>query len=254
MSALKIGSERGGAVVRLTLAKPKGNVLDAELVGALRDAIANVPRVGLPKLVVIDHEGPHFSFGASVEEHVPDKVRGMLEGFHAMFRELEALGVPTAAIVRGQCLGGGLELALAAGQIFCDASARFAAAEVKLGVFPPVASVLLPLRVGAARAAELVISGRTVGPEQALRIGLVDEVAADPWVACLAWYDGALGAHSAVAVRAAWKAARRPYSCALGAPLAAAERQYLDDLMTHRDPVEGLRAFLDRRPPNWEHR
>ena len=253
MSALRTTVERDGQVVRLTLARPKANVLDAELVGALRARIEQLEAAGPLKLLVFDHEGPHFSFGASVEEHLPGRFRGMLSGFHALFRDLEALGVPTAAIVRGQCLGGGLELALIAGRIFVDPSARMGLPEVKLGVFPPVGAVLLPLRVSQAAATELVLSGRSVEGEEAVRLGLAEVCCADPAAECLAWFDRDLAPLSAVAVRHAWRASRRRVARALGEELAAVESLYLDELMTHRDPVEGLSAFLDRRPPTWEH-
>ncbi|MEQ1566364.1 MAG: enoyl-CoA hydratase/isomerase family protein [Myxococcota bacterium] len=253
MTPLRVGTERDGAVVRLTLARPKGNVLDAEMVGALRGAIGQILPEGPVKLVVVDHDGPHFSFGASVEEHLPGRVARMLHDFHRMFRDLEGLGIPTAAVVRGQCLGGGLELAIACGRVFVHPDSKLGLPEVKLGVFPPLGAVLLPFRVRMADAVELVLSGATVDGRSAVGLGLADEVADDPWAACLAWFDQRLAAHSATAVRAAWRAVRRPVARALGEELAAVENLYLEDLMHHRDPVEGLRAFVEGRPPVWEH-
>jgi cyclohexa-1,5-dienecarbonyl-CoA hydratase len=255
VSPLRVGTERDGQVVRLTLARPKANVLDAALVDALRRALDGLEASGPLKLVLFDHEGPHFSFGASVEEHLPARVGQMLSSFHALFRDLEGLGVPTAAIVRGQCLGGGLELALVCGRVFVAPGARLGVPEVKLGVFPPVGALLLPLRARMADAVDLVLSGATVDGPAAVRLGLADECSDDPAGSALAWFDERLAPRSAVAVRHAWRAVRRPVARALGEDLAALERQYLEELMSHRDPVEGLQAFLDHnRPPVWEHR
>lgn len=210
-----VGHEAGGAIVRLTLARPKANVLDGAMVHALREVIRAIRPLGPLKLVVLDAEGPHFSFGASVEEHLPERVAAMLHGFHALFRELELVGVPTASVVRGQCLGGGFEWATFAGRVFCDASARFAVPEIKLGVFPPVAAVMLPWRTRGPEAARLILSGRTIDGAEAVSLGVADVLAEDPNAAMLAWYEAELAPLSAVAVRCAWRALRRPLAHAL---------------------------------------
>lgn len=254
MSPLRVVSERDGQLVRLVLDRPKANVLDSALVGALRDAIRGVSADGPLKLVVFEGAGPHFSFGASVAEHLPGSVRAMLTSFHGLFREIEALGVPTAAIVRGQCLGGGFELATFCGRVVCDPSARFALPEITLGVFPPVAAATLSWRVPGAVATRVLLSGEVVPGEEAARIGLADQCAADPEAALQAWFDQALAPRSAVALRLAWRAARRPMARLLDEELAAVEALYLDELMAFRDPVIGLDAFLAKTQPVWEHR
>jgi cyclohexa-1,5-dienecarbonyl-CoA hydratase len=203
--------------------------------------------------VLIDHEGPNFCVGASVEEHLPGRAAQMLAGLHAFVRVLVGSPLYTVAAVRGFCLGGGLEVALCAGRVVAAPGAQLGAPEVKLGVFAPAASVLLPLRVGPAAAAELLCSGRVVGASEAEEFGLVDAVATDPTVAALEWFDHALAPHSAVAVRAAWGACRGTYRDAVSGPLDARERQYLDELMPHLDAQEGLAAFLDKRLPQWVH-
>lgn len=254
MTPIRLEHEAAGQIARLTLARPKANVLDAPMVHALREAVRSIRPMGPLKLLVIDAEGPHFSFGASVEEHLPDRVSGMLHGFHALFRDIEALGLPTASVVRGQCLGGGFELATFAGRVFCDRSARFAVPEVKLGVFPPVAAITLPWRLRGPEAMRLILSGRTVEAPEALTLGLADDLSDDANAALMAWFEADLAPHSAVAVRCAWRALRRPMAALLGDELAAVEHSYLDDLMGHADPVEGLKSFLERRAPVWGHR
>jgi len=253
-SPVRVSSERSGELVRIVLDRPKGNILDLEMLTALRAAVASVAREpGRTKLVVFEGAGAHFSFGASVPEHLPEKAGTLIPTFHAFFRELEALGIPTAAVVRGQCLGGAFELALWCGMVFAEPSGRLGVPETKLGVFPPVAALALPWRVGGARATQLILTGEVVEAGAAFALGLVDAVEDDAEAALRRYFDAHLADKSAVVVRAAWRASRLRLAAALSTDLPILEAQYLKDLMRHRDPVEGLNAFLERRPPVWTH-
>jgi cyclohexa-1,5-dienecarbonyl-CoA hydratase len=253
-SPARLSIERSGELVRIVLDRPKGNILDLEMLTALRAAVASIAREpGRTKLLVFEGAGAHFSFGASVPEHLPEKAGTLIPAFHAFFRELEALGIPTAAVVRGQCLGGAFELALWCGMVFAEPSGRFGVPETKLGVFPPVAALALPWRVGGARATQLILTGEVVEAGAALALGLVDAVGDDAEAALSRWFDAHLADKSAVALRAAWRASRLRLAAALANSLPVLEAQYLRDLMKHHDPVEGLNAFLERRPPVWKH-
>ena len=106
-----------------------------------------------------DAEGPHFSFGASVAEHVAERCAAMLAGLHALLLSMLEWPVPILVAVKGQCLGGGLELAMGGSLIFAAADAELGQPEIQLGVFAPAASVLLPPRIGRATAEDLLISG-----------------------------------------------------------------------------------------------
>ncbi|MCD6044204.1 MAG: cyclohexa,5-diene-carboxyl-CoA hydratase, partial [Burkholderiales bacterium] len=143
---LKVWLDRDGALLRLRLARPKANLVDAQMIGALSAAFAQHHANSGLLAAVVDHEGPHFSFGASVEEHLPGRCEDMLESLHCLIRELLDWPRPILMAARGQCLGGGLELALAGNLIFAAPDARLGQPEMKLGVFAPAASVLLPLR------------------------------------------------------------------------------------------------------------
>jgi cyclohexa-1,5-dienecarbonyl-CoA hydratase len=252
-SPIRCTSERSGHIQRIVLDRPKGNVIDLEMIAAIRARLAELSAdPGPAKLLIFEGAGEHFSFGASVEEHLPGRVAELLPAFHGLFRDLEALGVPTAALVRGQCLGGAFELALWCGVIFCEPSARFGLPETKLGVFPPLAPIALPWRVPGARATQVILSGDTYDAQGAAAWGLVDRCTSDAGPALVQWFDERLAGKSAVAVRMAWRAARRMLSRALAIDLPELERLYLEELMAHRDPVEGLTAFLGRRPPIWK--
>jgi cyclohexa-1,5-dienecarbonyl-CoA hydratase len=256
--SVKVWRERDGRLLRVRLARPKANVLDGEMVVALDATFAELarPAPGQPALrgILLDHEGPHFSFGASVPEHLPGQFEGMLRGFHALVLRVLETTVPVLVVVRGQCLGGGLELATAGGPIFAGQDAKLGQPEIVLGVFAPFASCILPERIGPAAAEELLLSGRSVDAGEALRLGLVHAVADDPEAAALAWFDAHLASKSASALAHAVRAARAGLVERVRTKLAALEQQYATGLMTTRDAVEGLNAFLEKRPARWEDR
>jgi cyclohexa-1,5-dienecarbonyl-CoA hydratase len=251
---LRVWRERDGHLARLRLARPKANVLDAAMVAALDAALTEAAGSASLRAVLLDAEGPHFSFGASVEEHLPATVASMLSGFHALVLRVLAFPVPIMVALRGQCLGGGLEVASAAHLLFAAPDARLGQPEIVLGVFAPAASCLLPERIGRAAAEDLLLSGRSLEAREALRIGLVNAVADDPEAAALAYFDEHLARRSAAALRFATAAARQELALRVRARLASLEQLYLQGLMSTRDALEGLTAFLEKRPARWEDR
>jgi len=253
-SPLRAWLDRDGALLRLRLARPKANIVDAAMIAALHTALdAHRASAGL-RGVLIDAEGTHFSFGASVEEHLAEQCAAMLASLHALVMTLFEFPLPVLVAVRGQCLGGGLEVALAGGPIFAHPAAQFGQPEIKLGVFAPAASCLLPWRVSAAAAEDLLWSGRSIDGPAAMALGLVQALADDPEAAELAWFDEYLAPRSAAALACAVNAVRAPRARELRLRLAEVEHLYLDRLMKTHDANEGLAAFLARRPPAWEHR
>ena len=243
--------EEGGALARVVFDGGKGNVLDRELLASLRALLREVEATPV-KAVVLEGAGDHFSFGASVEEHRPAKVRAFLSDFHALFRELLARPVVRLAVIRGQCLGGGLELALACTRLFAAPTARLGQPEIRLAVFAPVASLLLPARVGQATADELLVTGRTLPAEEALKLRLVDEVADDPLAAARRFVHACLLPLSTTSLRFAAQAARAQLAAAFDAQLASLERLYLERLMATPDAVEGIAAFLEKRQARFD--
>jgi cyclohexa-1,5-dienecarbonyl-CoA hydratase len=251
---LKVWIEREGALLRLRLARPKANILDAAMIAALDRAFAEHAGNSALRGVLIDHEGPHFSFGASVEEHMPEQCAAMLKSLHALVLRMLEWPVPILVATRGQCLGGGLEFACAGNFIFAAADAQFGQPEMKLAVFAPAASCLLPPRIGQSRAEDLLFSGRSIDARMALAWGLVNELAEDPVAAALGYFDAHLAGKSASSLGYALRAARAPLVEQLRRRLSEVEALYLDGLMKTRDAVEGLQAFLDKRTPKWEHK
>jgi cyclohexa-1,5-dienecarbonyl-CoA hydratase len=178
----------------------------------------------------------------------------MLPRFHRLFRAMDASSVPVLAAVRGRCLGGGLELASFCHRIFAAPDAKLGQPEIALGVFPPVASLILPDRIGRANAEDLCLSGRTVSASEALEMGLVDAVTENPEEAALEYARTHLLPRSASSLRHAVRAIRLSFSRRLEGELAHLENLYLEELMATEDAAEGIQAFLDKRPPSWRNR
>ncbi len=253
MSAVKHRLDHDGALLRLRLDRPKANLIDAQMIAALDGALAAYRGKPGIRAVLLDAEGPHFSFGASVEEHLPDQCAQMLASLNGLLLTMLEFPAPILVAVRGQCLGGGLEVALAGSLIFAAENAQFGQPEMKLGVFAPAASVLLPYRVNQPTAEDLLLSGRSIGAVEALSCGLVHAVVADPEAAALAYFEDHLAGKSAAALACAMPAARVRMLNDVRRDFAEVERLYLDRLMQTRDANEGLVAFLEKRKPHWEH-
>lgn len=251
---LRVWLERNGKLLRLRLDRPKANVVDSAMIAALREAFDE--HVANPDLaaVLLDHSGPNFSFGASIEEHFPDRMPEMLSALHGLLKCMLAFPCPILVSVQGQCLGGGLEVALAGALIFVAPTARLGQPEIKLGVFAPAASCLLPERIGQGAADDLLFSGRSVSGEEAIRLGIANYLADDPEAAALGYFEEHLEPHSACALRFAVRASRGAMIQRVSERLDEVERLCAEDLVRTHDAVEGLTAFLERRPPRWRNR
>ncbi|HEU4786016.1 MAG TPA: enoyl-CoA hydratase/isomerase family protein [Gemmatimonadaceae bacterium] len=255
---ISVDALEDGAVVRVLLNQPKGNILTMGMMRELDEALRALRDHRHLKLVIVRGAGGHFSFGASVEEHRRAQAPDMLRGFHAFLRELVSFPVPVAALVEGRCLGGGFELALCCHLMFATPGARFGCPEIKLGVFPPVFAVVGPLRMPGAIAERMLVTGEDIDVEVAGRAGLLAGVfdQPDPEAALMEWYRRNLAPLSAFALRQAVAAARHASGlmAAMQDALAETERRYITDVVSSHDGNEGIEAFLARRAPDWQDR
>lgn len=241
-------------IARLTLRAAPLNILTREVLRALRASLVSLQNESGLRAVLLTAEGKHFSAGASVEEHLPPEYEAMIADFEATVLALYEFPLPVIAAVQGRCLGGGFELVQAADVILASDDAQFGQPEVLLGVFAPLACVLLPARVGAARAAELLFTGDPISAQDAAAAGFVSRV-----VPTATLHEEALALarriarHSAVPLRRTKQALRAAAGTTVAAGMAAAARIYTNELMGTHDALEGLRAFLEKRPPHWSH-
>ena len=237
-------------IIRVTLNNPPLNVIDLEMTGELLATLEQAETVPEVSTVVFAGSERAFSSGVDIAAHTPDNVRNMLTAFHGVIKAVAATKKLTIASVRRHCLGGGAELALLCDVVYATPDSVWGFPEIKLACFPPVASVALASIVGQKLAAEMVLTGRTITGEEALAAGLVNGVAEDPEslvAECIARVTQLSPAALAMAKKSfyAWD------SIHFDKGLARAEQVYLDELMKTADAHEGIKAYTERRRPQW---
>lgn len=255
MQKIRFAYSHEKAIAHITLCDGKGNVLDQMMMHEIETLLRDIGGNGTLKLIMFDADGKHFSFGASVEEHQKDMAAAMLRNFHQLIYTLRDIHIPTLCKIRGQCLGGGMELALMCNFLFADKSAKFGQPEIVLGVFPPPASIILAEKIGLAKAEELLLTGKSISAEEAVALGFVnavfdDQSALDTGVHT--FIEQYILPRSASSLRFAVKATRAKFNNTLSTFLPLLEQMYMNELMTTRDANEGIVAFLEKRIPVWQ--
>lgn len=254
MNKIKLEYLYDNSVARIILDDGKGNVLDSIMMNELIEVLNSFKNKNDIKLITFEGAGKHFSFGASVEEHKKENAASMLKSFHKIFYTLIDLAIPTLAKISGQCLGGGMELALICNFIFADQSAMLGQPEIKLGVFPPPASVILPLKIGNAQAENLLITGNSITAEKGKEIGLINEVFENKdemEVKIDLWINENIIPKSASSLRYSVKASRMVFNHLVKKMLSELEEMYVSKLMETNDANEGINSFLEKRKPKW---
>jgi cyclohexa-1,5-dienecarbonyl-CoA hydratase len=243
------------AVACITLHRPPLNVLTLDMLQALGAALDRAARTPGVKALVLAAEGKAFCAGVAVEDHLGERARPMLDAFHGVFRRLYALECPTVAAVQGAALGGGAELATFCDVVVAEERATFGQPEIKLGVFPPIAALHYPHRIGPAQTLRLLLTGEVVSAAEAHRLGLVDRVVPTGELAgAVAAELDRFRALSGVVLRLTKRAVRAAAGRSFDEALCVLEELYHHELMTTADAEEGLRAFLDKRAPVWTDR
>lgn len=243
-------------VARITFARPPLNVFSIEMMREIGAALGECAQRELVAIVFdADKECRAFSAGVSIEDHGQDTIFQMLDSFHAIFRLLEQLGKPSIAVVDGAAFGGGCELVAACDIVIASDRARFGQPEIKLGVFPPVAAVLLPRVIGEKRARELILTGEIIDSVEAGRLGLCNHVVPgahlEPKLLELLAKLRELSGTSLVYARQALDLGR---GRSIDDALSEQENVYLHELMKTEDANEGVKAFLEKRKAVWKHR
>ena len=244
-------------VARITFARPPLNVFNiammAEIGEALNECVSRREVVAIVFDAAADARA--FSAGVAIEEHVPETIFQMLDSFHSIFRALAQISKPTIAVVDGAALGGGCELVAACDIVIASERARFGQPEIKLGVFPPVAAILLPRIIGEKRARELILTGEMIDAGEARRLGLVSYVVPsaelEQKTESLLVKLRELSASSLAMTRAALDLGGRS---GFESVLTEVEDLYLNELMKTEDASEGVHAFMEKRKPEWRNK
>jgi cyclohexa-1,5-dienecarbonyl-CoA hydratase len=246
----KLTVEITGSVARISLNHPPLNVIDLEMMGALREHLIALEQKPNVTAIVFAGNERVFSAGMDVAALTPQTVETTLNKFHAVVRALVATSKLTIASVRRHCLGGGAELALVCDIVYAGSDAIFGFPEIKLAAFPPVAMVALSAIVGQKRAAELLFTARSLTAQEALAMGLVNEIADDPETLvseCLQ----RVSQLSPAALRIAKKAFYGWEAMHFEKGLMRAEEIYREYVTRSEDGKEGIRAFIEKRRPRW---
>jgi cyclohexa-1,5-dienecarbonyl-CoA hydratase len=251
-SSSRLAIDCAAPVARIVLRHPPLNVIDIPMMEELSQSVAEIEARQDVSLIVFSGDGKAFSAGVDVAAHIPDKVEEMLTKFHAVIRKLVATKKITIAEVQGHCLGGGAELAMVCDIVYTTESAQWGFPEIMLGCYPPVASTALAALVGQKRAAELILTGRSIRGKEAAEIGLANRAIPENELSSIVEECiGHLRRLSPAALALAKRASYAWDSMHFDKGLARAERIYLDELMKTSDAQEGIRAFMDKREPKW---
>jgi len=237
----------------ITLNRPPVNVLNIAMMEEMNDVLTRWRGEKDLKVVIFNAKGKSFSAGVDIGEHMGDLAPKMIDVFHGIFRNMDKIGVPTIASVYGSCLGGGCELAIFCDLVIASETARFGQPEIQVGVFPPIAAHTMPRIIGQKAAMDLILSGRIISAQEALQIGLINKVVKDEDLEneTKAFLKSYLKL-SAEVLRQTKKAITAGLMDDLEPALRKIEDIYLNKLMKTHDAHEGLKAFLDKRKPEWK--
>jgi cyclohexa-1,5-dienecarbonyl-CoA hydratase len=247
--------ETHGSLARITFTHPPLNVFDFRQMDELAEALKQVLEHREIAVVLLTGGERAFSAGVDVAVHTPELVPEMLRKFHGLILTVAKFPKITIAEVYGACLGGGAELAMVCDLCFTTSDAKWGFPEITLGCYPPVACTALAALVGEKRAADLIFTGRTLSGAEAAEWGLANQacIAAELAAAMQSTLDD-LVKLSPAALACAKKAFYAWDSIHLDKGLARAEKLYLDELMNTEDAKEGVRAWMEKRTPQWKGR
>jgi cyclohexa-1,5-dienecarbonyl-CoA hydratase len=245
----------GPRVTTIVLDRPPLNIINLQMMDELNAAWDEIDAMASQVIVISGAGERAFSAGVDVADHLPERIEAMLSKFHRLIRRIFESDRITIAAIQGHTLGGGAELAMVCDFVIAAANTQFGQPEIALGCFPPVAAAYLPRAIGFHRASRLVLLGESISADEAERAGIVSKVVAVPELnACVDDYIDRLLNKSSVAVAFAKRALREGLEDRFETALDRTEQIYRDGLAQSEDLREGIRAFLEKRPPNWNNR
>jgi cyclohexa-1,5-dienecarbonyl-CoA hydratase len=241
-----------GQVATLALHRPPRNVMDIEMMDEINAALMTLKDRRALKVLVVRGRGDTFSGGVDLADHRKDRVARLRQVFHRILESIRLLDVVSVAAVTGAAAGGGFELALGCNLVVAADSARFSLPDVRLGLFPPVASVVLPRVAPRRKAMEWILLGQEIPARELASYGLVNRVFADgAFESGLAAFVGQIAAHSGPVLQLARRAQAESYYATYEEALYKVENLFLRDLQALADAQEGLQAALEGRSPQW---
>jgi cyclohexa-1,5-dienecarbonyl-CoA hydratase len=243
------------SAARVTLSRPEHNLLNEAMLRELSDAIVFAGEHADVKLIILDSACKVFCGGIDIGEYTAQRVFQMLDAFHAAFAAMLEVGKPVLCVVNGPAIGGGAELAAFGDLVVATPKARFAQPEISIGVFPPLASTILPYIVGPKIALEIVLTGEPVTAERALELGLINRLVPEAQLEkSVDELTARITAHSGPVLTMAKKAILAGMGLSLRDGMKNSMNIFLNELYRLEDSQEGLLALIEKRKPNWKNR
>jgi cyclohexa-1,5-dienecarbonyl-CoA hydratase len=245
--------EKANGVARVTLARPKHNVMNIDMINELSSLFEALWSDNELKCAVILGDGRSWCAGVEVGDHKPAMAPGMISSFDRMLGLVHQLDIPTIAAVGGACLGGGMELAIACDIVVASANARFGQPEIKLGFFPPYAVVRLPELVGVAKTIEVCTTGKTYTAQEALEMGFVSKVVDEEnFPKTVDRVVAEICDCSPLIIRMNKRAVKMTRGLEMREAAKKANEYFLNSLMKTADTLEGIQSFEEKRKPVWK--
>lgn len=242
-------------VAWLTMKRPPYNVLTFDMMEEIARSIGKLPEQHGVRALVIQaaKDCTAFSAGVAVEDSRPDRAFQTLEAFRNVFTAMMDISKPVICVVDGPAIGGGCELAALGDLIVATPKARFAQPEIRIGVYPPLASVILPHTIGHKRTLEMILTGEPMSAQEAARLGLVNRlVPEDQLDVEVAKLILKITKQSAPVLEMAKKVIYETIGTPINQALRRSAEIYLNQLMDLSDAQEGLRAAVEQREPVWK--
>lgn len=243
-------------VAWLRLNRPEAlNALSAELLNGIDAALDKIAVTrGVRALFVTGSGHKAFSAGADVNElrvGSATELRQKFERGHTILARFDRLPIVSIALVNGFALGGGMELALACTFRIASREAKFGLPEIKLGLLPGYGGTQrLPRLIGEPKALEMILTGRIIGADEALAVGLIQRIADGSLAESGEEFVRSFSHHSLAAQYLARQAVLESRGATLEEGLKA-ERRYVDLVLQTADASEGMSAFVDKRQPSF---
>ena len=247
--------ENDGQVAKITLDRPKHNVLDIPMMDELNGELEKIAADDDLKCLVITGQGKSFCAGVEVADHKPDNVDAMVATFNRIFELVNLIDIPTIAAVNGACLGGGMEVAIACDIVIASEKAILGQPEIKLGFFPPYAALRLPELVGPAKAIEIVTTGQNYTAQEAKELGFVSKVASiEDFQAVVDSQVKQICHASPLIIRLNKRAVKRHIGTSFFQGVDLVSNYFLKTMMKTEDTLEGISSFEEKRRPVWKNK
>lgn len=243
-------------IITITLNRPPLNVLNIEMLKEINKALKSALETESAGLLVINAKGKAFSAGLDIKDHKPDKIETLISLFFRTFILLNSFAIPTMSIIHGEgAFGGGCELAIFCDIVIASENAKFVQPEIKVGVIPPIASIIYPRIIGKSATLEMLLTGKEYKAPVAAKKGLITRAIADDKLEIeTKKLIKKITSNSLIINKAIKQTVGRTFNLPLEEAIKEVQKIYTKSLIKTHDMREGLNAFLEKRKPEWKNK